>query len=470
MKENRVPTMKYLTRHAFASILLIAGLFLTGAGYAEVPPPISNQQHPSLSNMLQMVMPAVVNISAQGEIAIPSNPLAERMPGQQNSNGPNGNRDAKGRFESIGSGVIIDAKEGYIITNAHLLKDVKSVTVTLSDGRRLDAKIIGIDAPSDIAILQIKANHLQAIQISNSNTVKVGDFVAAIGNPFGLKQTVTSGIVSAKGRSDLGIEGYENFIQTDASINPGNSGGALVNLKGQLVGINTAIIAPDGGNIGIGFAIPVNMALDVGKQLIKYGKIHRGIMGVLVQNLSPELSRALNVGSAKGAVVTEVRPGSPAQKAGLQVGDIIQSVNGKSVTTAFQVRNIVGLVRIGSQVSLHVLRQGKQLQLSAVVVDPKAYKEVEKKRNPFLYGAIYNDFSVHTTALGNISGVQLLQVKENSPLWRAGLRPGDVIMSANGDKITHFTQLETVAKQAKSELLVRVLRVNGAFYKVINRG
>ncbi|MCK4609153.1 MAG: trypsin-like peptidase domain-containing protein, partial [Gammaproteobacteria bacterium] len=315
----------------------------------------------TLAPMLNKVMPAVVNISVRGQLptmTLPYSKIPKELRPDTKSQAvpPNADIQITPRFEGVGSGVIIDAKHGYILTNAHVVKNAKLIIVTLKDGRRLQGKTIGADEKSDVAVVQIKAKHLQAISFGDSDNVQVGNFVAAIGNPFGLSQTVTSGIVSGLGRSHLGIEGYENFIQTDAPINPGNSGGALVNMHGQLVGINTAIITPSklGGSVGIGFAIPSNMAKSVMDQIIKYGKVEHSVMGIIVQNITPALSDALQLSSTKGALISEVSPGMPAAKAGLKSKDIIISLNGKPAHNAFQISTNVGLLRPGSKVTLKV--------------------------------------------------------------------------------------------------------------------
>lgn len=424
----------------------------------------SGQSSSELSKMLQGVMPAVVNIAAQGEIILPDNPFAEPAP-----KGAPVAPMRQRQFESLGSGVILDAKNGYIVTNAHVLRDANIITATLSDGRVFKAKLLGMDPASDIAIVQIKTNKLTALPMGNSDQLKVGDFVAAIGSPFGLNQTVTSGIVSGLQRNNLGIEGYENFIQTDASINPGNSGGALVNMQGQLIGINTAILAPGGGNIGIGFAIPINMVHGAMMQLIKYGSIRRGVMGVMVQDLTPALAEAFHLpGNTTGALVTEVLPDSPAAMAGLHSGDLIQSLNDQAITSGPQLKNTIGMLRAGTPVTIKLLRDGKSITLKVETADPVKYSQVTEQANPFLAGVTLQDFNQFTSAHGHVVGVQVLGVMENSIAFRSGIRPGDVITSANQKPVTTFKQLKQIAKESKEQLLLNVLRrAGGASYILI---
>ncbi|HEV2336103.1 MAG TPA: trypsin-like peptidase domain-containing protein, partial [Stellaceae bacterium] len=271
--------------------------------------------------------------------------------------------------EAVGSGVIVDAAQGYVLTNNHVVENATDIEVTTKDNRRLTAKLIGRDTETDIAVLRVPAGNLTAVPMGDSDRLQVGDFVLAIGNPFGLGQTVTSGIVSALGRSGLGIEGYEDFIQTDASINPGNSGGPLVDLEGECVGINTAILAPGGGNIGIGFAVPINMARRVMEQLVRFGEVKRGRIGVAIQDLTPDLAQAMNTVHTTGAVIARVDPSSPAERAGLHTGDLVVAVNGVTVNSGTQLRNMIGLTRIGSEVELTVDRRGAE-QTVAVHVDP----------------------------------------------------------------------------------------------------
>lgn len=443
------------------SLSLILSLFTTRT-QAALPPDIAASN--GFSNMLEGVMTGVVNIAAQGEIPQIENPLAEPNNSPQRAPLPKTRQ-----FESLGSGVIMDAKNGFIITNAHVLRDAKTITVTLSDGRLFKAKLLGMDPASDIALLQIKADKLTALNLGNSDELKVGDFVAAIGTPFGLSQTVTSGIISGLQRSNLGIEGYENFIQTDASINPGNSGGALVNMKGQLIGINTAILAPGGGNIGIGFAIPINMARGVMYQLVKYGSVQRGLMGVIIQDLTPALADAMHLSSdMSGALVAQVSPNSPAAAAGIQVGDIIEKINDQIIKNASQLKNTVGLLRAGSRIDLQILRKGKVIRSTLSIMDPRQLSQIIETRNPFLTGVTLQNFNQEVALQGHVVGVQVLNISENSMLWHAGIRPGDVIVSANQTPISDFSQLQQIARQSKEQLLLNVLkRGGGATFVVI---
>lgn len=429
-------------------ILFLLTWVVTPVSLAALPPAVNGQVLPSLSGMLQGVTPSVVNIAAQGEIANGDNPMAQ----------PGAPLQRPRQFQALGSGVVVDADNGYILTNAHVLRDAQTITVTLSDGRVFSAKLIGADAPSDVAVVQIKADKLIAARMGNSDGLKVGDFVAAIGNPYGLSQTVTSGIISALQRSGLGIEGYEDFIQTDASINPGNSGGALVNLRGELIGINTAIATPSGGNIGIGFAIPMNMARSMMVQLIKYGSVSRGLMGVLLQDFTPSLASAFKLNGQTGALVSQVTPNSPAAAAGIHLGDLIQKVGDTPIDNAAQVRNIVGLMRKGSRVTLKILRNGKSMNVTLVTVDPKEYLASSEQSSRFLFGLWLQDFNQQMSLLGHVNGVQIVRIAENSMAWRSGLRPGDVIMSANQTAVSTVAQLQQIAQQSKDQLLLNVMR------------
>ena len=454
------------------SFSLCCFILLNNVAFAALPHVVNNQSVPSLAPMLQKIMPAVVNIKVQGTTDAANGGFNDeagenKEPGKEPAEGKNG---APRRFEGLGSGVIVDAVHGYVVTNAHVVRQAKTVMVMLSDGRSFKASLIGMDPPSDIALLQIKATGLTELPWGNSDLLKVGDFVAAIGNPFGLNQTVTSGIVSAIQRSGLGIEGYESFIQTDASINPGNSGGALITLKGELIGINTAILGPAGGSVGIGFAIPANMTRSVMVQLIKYGSVRRGLMGILLQDLTPELAGAFSLPlTTTGGLVTMVTQGSPAEKAGFKAGDVVQQINGEAVKNASQVKNIVGLLRVGARVSLQILRQGKKVTIALVTQDPERYQQANEEKNPFLYGTILKQFEQQLPVQGHVVGILVLRVEQNTASWHAGLRPGDVIVSANQKPVTTLTQLDIQSQKANKQLLLNVLRQTGALFVVINR-
>ncbi len=443
-----------------------AALCVAPIASAELPTQVNGQSMPSLAPMLQHTMPAVVNITGKGKITQQRDPFSEpadtRGHEQEDVDGADGKS-----ITTIGSGVIVDAKHGVILTNAHLITQADTITVTLNDGRHFKAKLLGADVASDIAVLQIKASHLHALKMADSNKLNVGDFVVAIGSPFGLNQTVTSGVVSALERNDLGIEGYENFIQTDASINPGNSGGALVNLKGELIGINTAILAPNGGNVGIGFAIPSNMANNVMMQLIKYGELSRGIAGIMIQTLTPELAKAFHDPKTKGAIVTQVSPHSPAAQAGLKIGDVIEQVNGKAIKTAGQVRNTIGLMRAGSAINVQFVRNGKAMQASFKTENPKAFKEKNEADNPYLYGMALKNFDAQMPNIGQLAGVQVLHITESSLAWQAGLRPGDIITSANHQPVHNMQELQNIAAKSKHQLLVNIFRDSGAMFVLL---
>ncbi|MBV9576853.1 MAG: Do family serine endopeptidase [Gammaproteobacteria bacterium] len=425
----------------------------------------------SLAPMLQTVLPSVVNIKAQIKIT-DFNTLREIQKQRSHNNNNNDTDDDQplpSSYTSLGSGVIVNAKSGYILTNAHVVADAQTIAVTLSDGRHFTAKTIGIDKPSDIALLQIKAKDLTALALGDSNDLKVGDLVAAIGNPFGLNQSVTSGIVSALGRTTLGIENYENFIQTDAPINPGNSGGALINLKGQLVGINTAILAPDRGSIGIGFAIPVNMAKSVMLQLLEFGNVKRGVLGIGAQDITPELAAAFHADTTKGAVVTLVQPESPAQEAGLLVGDILTSVNGVKIKNASDVINTIGFLRVDSKINIEAIRNKKAITLSVTLSDPKKRKLAIEKINPFLYGVALKNFKLLSPIHGNVQGVLVVSVEADSKSWESDLRPGDVITSVNQQKINNIDELKANVAKADKTLLLNILRGASAIFIVINK-
>lgn len=451
-------------------LLRCALLFLiTPIGYASDPVSM-----PSLAPVLKNIMPAIVNVAVQGYLPNDTTPLSNSDEEDSPPAKPPQNIPEKGRkFESIGSGVIIDPKEGIIITNDHVIRNANLITITLQDGRRLKAKLIGGDSETDLAVLKIDAKNLKTLPLGDSDQLEVGDFVVAIGNPFGLNsfgnsQSATFGIISALKRSDLNIEGVENFIQTDAAINPGNSGGALVDAKGELIGINTAILSPYGGNVGIGFAIPINMAKDVTQQIIKYGSIRRGLMGIFVQHLTPELAQSMGYPEDfQGALVSQVNENSPAEQAGLKAGDVIVQINDTKITQATQVKTTISLLRVGSTAKIMIRRDNKPITLNAVVTDLKLHEQKLQSSNPFLYGLALRNFEQETPPHGNVVGIQVVGASENSAGWRAGLRPGDIIISANKVPVKDVKALQTMAQQKQQQLLVQVLRGPGALYLLI---
>lgn len=445
--------------------LLISSIALTLITHAATAQDTNTLE--SLAPVLKEAMPAIVNVAVQGVILTP----VEDDNGSSNNQQPPAEKPKK--FQSIGSGVIIDPTNGLILTNDHVIRNATLITVTLNDGRRLKAKLIGGDSETDVAVLKIDAKNLKSLRIGDSDAAQVGDFVIAIGNPFGLNsfgnsQSATFGIISAMKRSDLNIEGVENFIQTDAAINPGNSGGALVNTKGELIGINTAILSPYGGNVGIGFAIPINMAKDVVRQLVKFGSVHRGLMGIFVQHLTPELAQAMGYPEDfQGALVAQVNEESPAEKAGLKAGDIITQINNTKITQATQVKITISLLRVGSDARISIVRDGKPMVLSAVVTDTKEHEQKLQSMNPFLYGLALKNFEQDSPLHGNVVGVQVVGASENSAGWRAGLRPGDIIVGANKQTVRSVKDLQTTAAKEKTQLLVQVLRGPGALFLLI---
>ncbi|MES2204895.1 MAG: trypsin-like peptidase domain-containing protein [Pseudomonadota bacterium] len=415
------------------------------------------------TQMLKQVLPSIVNIKSYGFLPANITLDDEEEPQSEKQN------TKPHHFVSAGSGIIINAAKGYVITNAHVIKDADKIVVTLKDGQQYAAEKVGVDEPSDIALLKITAPNLTDITIANSNNLDVGDKVYAIGNPFGLGTSVTSGIVSALERTNLSIETYENFIQIDASINPGNSGGALVNASGEIVGMNTAIITSEngGGNIGIGFAIPSNMLTAVIPQLIKYGKVERGIMGILAQTFSTPLANAMHMPKQEGAIVSSVMPFSPAEEAGIQIGDVITHIDDVAISTASQVVNTVGFLRTDTVVKIKLLRQGKPLELSITLMDAKKQQALVQKHTPYFNGVSLQNSSFYSPENGHVNGVALVHVKIDSAAWIAGLRTGDVVLSANGISATSVKKLQQTIAKAKETLTLLVLRNHGTAFIVL---
>ncbi|QWF70335.1 DegQ family serine endoprotease [Methylomonas paludis] len=442
-------------------LLLIFLLSLSAvSAEATLPLQADGTPLPSLAPMLETSTPAVVNISTSTNVRMQENPLMNDPVFRRFFNVPNNQRQQQ--KNSLGSGVIINKDEGYVLTNNHVIDKADKITVTLSDGRQLNAKLLGTDPEADVAVIQIPADNLTALKVADSSQLKVGDFVVAIGNPFGLGQTVTSGIVSALGRSGLGIEGYEDFIQTDASINPGNSGGALVNLRGEFVGMNTAILAPSGGNVGIGFAIPSNMALRLMESLVQHGEVRRGLLGITTQDLTPELIKAFALKSQHGAVVSRVESGSPAEKAGLEPGDIIQAINGEEIKSgSSQIRTAIGMLQIGDTATLDILRGEEHKSLQATIGKPKRPEVAGEKIHPTLSGAV-----LAPTTKDQVEGVLIEKIEPKSNAWQTGLRPGDIVVSANRYRVRNLDEFKQVANP-RSPLLVNLQRGGEGFFVVL---
>jgi len=416
---------------------------------------------PSLAPMLEDVTPAVVNIYTISETP-QRNQLIDDPFLRKFFNIPDQQKSKKRNRSGLGSGVIINSKKGFVITNNHVIAKAKDIKVKLHDGREFKAVLVGADPASDIAIIKIPTENLQSIKFSDSEKLRVGDFVVAIGNPFGIGQTVTSGIVSALGRSGLGIEAYENFIQTDASINPGNSGGALVNLNGELVGINTAIIGSRGasaGSVGIGLAIPVNMALDITSQLLKYGEVKRGYLGVSAQNLTHDLSKAFSVETNRGAIITRVVEGSPADKSGIEVGDVVIKIDNKVIDNAASMRNKIGLLKINTIINIQINRKGKILTKKVKIVEPKKEKISNLKINPRLAGIVFGEIKKNMPEYGKINGIKIMKMKKDSKAFIYGIRPNDIILSINNIPVQSVKDLE-VAANNNDELILHVQRKN----------
>ncbi len=458
---------KYLTMRLLPICLVAsASMSFCSASFAALPQSVEGQPVPSLAPMLDKVTPAVVNIATEGHVKVQTSPLMNDPFFRRFFNLPNEQRQRK--TQSLGSGVIVDAKRGLVLTNNHVIANADQITVKLRDGRELQAELVGSDPDTDVAVIRIPPKNLSAIPLADSEQLRVGDFVVAIGNPFGLGQTVTSGIVSALARSGLGITGYEDLIQTDASINPGNSGGALVNLRGELVGINTAIYSQSGGNIGIGFAIPINMAQQITEQLVEFGEVKRGFLGAQLQDLDPNLAEAFGIKTKRGAVLVNVVEGSPADEAGLTPGDVVTQVNGKTILNAASLRNEIGLMRVGDAVTLEIIRDGKRQKIKTKVGERETIAKSDGMRNKRLAGATFGNIPEESPAYGRIPGVMLYEVERGSRVWEAGLREGDIITSVNRQPVREINEFLALVTQIKGQLLLRVRRGDRAAYMVVN--
>ncbi|QCI24313.1 serine endoprotease DegP [Buchnera aphidicola (Muscaphis stroyani)] len=438
----------------------------------------TEQLVPSLAPMLEKVMPSVISINIEGSTVVRTSSLPRQFQPffgdnspfcQGNSpfknspfcrSNPHSDNDSDKKFKALGSGVIINADKGYAVTNNHVVENANKIQVQLSDGRRYEAQIIGKDASSDIALIQLKnAHNLQAIKIADSDSLRVGDYTVAIGNPYGLGETVTSGIISALGRSGLNIEHYENFIQTDAAINRGNSGGALVNLHGELIGINTAILAPDGGNIGIGFAIPGNMVKNLTSQMVEFGQVRRGELGIIGMELNSDLAKIMKINAQKGAFVSQVLPDSSAFESGIKAGDIIISLNKKPISSFSSLRAEVGSLPVNTKMELGIFRNG---EIKNIIVELKHSSQNRmESSNSYIEGAELSNYSSN-----QIKGVKVENVKLSTLAWKIGFKKDDIIVGINQKSVIDLNELKKILDTKPNMLVFSVKRLNNSIYLV----
>lgn len=434
-------------------------LSLVSNSYASFPsiPTDNNAQQPSLAPMLETVLPSVVSIKVEGTAQMQNNMPEEfrRFFGYP---------DSQSRaFSGLGSGVIIDAEKGYVVTNNHVIDNADKITVSLNDGHEYKAKLVGKDPQSDIALLKLEdAKKLTAIKLADSDKLRVGDYVVAIGNPFGIGQTVTSGIISALARTGLNMNGFENFIQTDASINQGNSGGALVNLNGELVGVNTAIIAPSGGNVGIGFAIPSNMVKSLTSQLIEYGEVKRGVLGIKGNELTSDIAKAFDLDIQKGAFVSEVLDDSAAKTAGIKSGDVIISMNGKPVDSFAELRAKIATTGAGRTVQLGLIRDGKKMSVDVKLKNSDESSTEAKSLHAALDGANLSNGEVKGQ-----KGVLIESIAKNSPASRLSLQEGDLITGVNKERVNNIADLRKIIDSKPSAIALNIIRGNSRIYLIL---
>ncbi len=444
--------------------LSLSAILTPAVASASLPSIVNGQEMPSLAPMLEQVTPAVVSVMVEGK----KNTNGQSIPEQfRFFFGPDFPAQSlpERKFRGLGSGVIIDAENGYIVTNYHVINDADKIQVALSDGREVTASLIGGDKLSDIAIIKLdkKISGLTQIKMADSDHLRVGDFAVAIGNPFGLGQTVTSGIISALGRSGLNIENFENFIQTDAAINSGNSGGALVNLNGELVGINTAILGPNGGNVGIGFAIPSNMVKNLTEQIIEFGGVKRGILGIQGGEITPDLAEAMGYDSSKGAFVSQVMPNSAAEKAGIQAGDVLVSINDKKIDTFGELRAKIATIGAGKTVKLGLIRDGKALTKTVTLGEAEQIQASASDLHPGLEGAKFSN----TDSSDPIAGVKIAEIAKGSPAAQYQLEQGDIIIGVNRTRVKNLADMKKVLEQKSAILALNIQRGDRTIYLVV---
>ncbi|MCQ8911286.1 serine endoprotease DegQ [Escherichia albertii] len=443
-----------------SALALSVGLTLSAPfqAVASIPGQVAGQPPlPSLAPMLEKVLPAVVSVRVEGTAS-----QDQKIPEEfKKFFGDDLPEQPAQPFEGLGSGVIINANKGYVLTNNHVINQAQKISIQLNDGREFDAKLIGGDDQSDIALLQIQnLGKLTQIAIADSDKLRVGDFAVAVGNPFGLGQTATSGIISALGRSGLNLEGLENFIQTDASINRGNSGGALLNLNGELIGINTAILAPGGGSVGIGFAIPSNMARTLAQQLIDFGEIKRGLLGIKGTEMSADIAKAFNLDVQRGAFVSEVLPGSGSAKAGIKAGDIITSLNGKPLNSFAELRSRIATTEPGTKVKLGLLRNGKPLEVEVTLDTSTSSSASAEMITPALEGATLSDGQLKDGG----KGIKIDEVVKGSPAAQAGLQKDDIIIGVNRDRVNSIAEMRKVLAAKPAIIALQIIRGNESIY------